>query len=100
MVPLRQLMRRQMDDARAQGFALATLWASESIIYQRFGYGLAFQLTRIEIDPRRASFLNDPGPVGELRMLMADEALELFPPAYERFQQATPASFKRSPLWW
>lgn len=97
---LRQLMRRQIDDARAQGFPLATLWASEAIIYQRFGYGLAFQLCRIEADPRRAEFLNDPGPVGQLRMFSAEEALELLPPVYERARQAFPASFKRSTLWW
>ena len=97
---LRQMMRHQIDDARAQGFALATLWASESIIYQRFGYGLAFQRNRIEIDPRRAAFLNNPEPVGSVRMLTADEALEQLPPLYERIRRTLPASFERSTLWW
>lgn len=97
---LRQLMRRQMDDAREQGFPLATLWASEAIIYQRFGYGLAFQRNRIEIDPRRAAFLNNPTPVGTLRLLTAEEALEQLPPVYERIRRTMPASFQRSRLWW
>lgn len=97
---LRHLMRLQMDDARDQGFAIATLWASEAIIYQRFGYGLAFLRNRVDIDPRRAAFLNDPGPVGQVRMLTTEEALELLPPVYERIRQTIPASLGRSRLWW
>jgi predicted acetyltransferase len=97
---LRQLMLRQFEDAHAQGFPLATLWASESAIYQRFGYGLAFLRHRIDLDPRRARILNDPGPVGQPRMLNIAEALELLPPVYERARRAVPGSFKRSRLWW
>ena len=38
---LTNIMRRQLDDVRDRGEPLAALWASESIIYGRFGYGLA-----------------------------------------------------------
>lgn len=97
---LRGLMRRMVDDARAQGFPLATLIASEASIYQRFGYGLAYQRACINVDPRRATFLPDPGPVGSIRMLAAEEALDLLPPIYDQVRRAHAASFKRSPLWW
>lgn len=97
---LRGLMRRMLDDARAQGFPLATLIASEASIYQRFGYGLANRRVALEIDPRRANFLDDPGPVGEFTMLTAEEALEQLPPIYEQARRRHPASFKRSRLWW
>jgi predicted acetyltransferase len=97
---LRGLMRRMLDDARAQGYPLATLIASESVIYQRFGFGLTYIRNRIEIDPRRAAFLNDTGPVGQPRMLTAEQALELLPPVYEQIRRAHPASFRRSTLWW
>ena len=66
---LRQLMRQQLDDLHARGVAVATLWASESIIYQRFGYGMAFVRARIEVDPRRTTFLDDTGPVGASRLI-------------------------------
>ena len=36
---LRDFMRRQLDDARGWGEPIAALWASESLIYGRFGYG-------------------------------------------------------------
>src|SRR5438876_631439 len=38
---LTMLMRRQLDDYREMGHAIAGLWASEGPIYQRFGYGMA-----------------------------------------------------------
>lgn len=97
---LGQLMRRQMEDARAQGYAAAILWASESVIYQRFGYGLAFNRNRIDIDAHRVAFLNDPGPRGQVRIVTIDEALELLPPLYERIRQSVPASLGRSRRWW
>jgi predicted acetyltransferase len=97
---LRTLMQRQFDDAHTAGISVATLWASESLIYQRFGYGLGFVKGRIEIDPRRAQFLADPGPVGRVRLIDEDEALEILPGIYERVRREIPASFKRSRLWW
>src|SRR5437867_1253982 len=38
---LRELMRLQLEDLRRRGEPLAGLWASESLIYGRFGYGLS-----------------------------------------------------------
>jgi predicted acetyltransferase len=97
---LRRLMQRQFDDLHAAGVAVATLWASESVIYQRFGYGLGFSKGRIEIDPRRAAFLGDSGPVGRVRLIDEAESLELLPSIYERVRRKLPGSFKRSQLWW
>ena len=38
---LRSLMRRQLADIRDRGEALAVLWAAESVLYGRYGYGQA-----------------------------------------------------------
>src|ERR1700745_2912606 len=38
---LSSLMRRQLTDVRARGEPLAILWASEAVIYGRYGYGRA-----------------------------------------------------------
>ena len=38
---LSSLMRRQLDDVRDRGEPLAILWASEAVIYGRYGYGRA-----------------------------------------------------------
>ena len=97
---LRQMMRRQLDDLHAQGIAVATLWASEPQIYQRFGYGLGFLKGRIDLDPRRAEFLSTAAPVGQTRFLTPQETVELVPSVYERARQGVPGSFRRTPLWW
>src|ERR671934_1724676 len=44
---LTSLMRRQLDDLRARGDAVAILWASEGAIYGRFGYGNATRAARL-----------------------------------------------------
>lgn len=97
---LRRIMQRQFEDTHAAGVPVAVLWASESVIYQRFGYGLGYVKGRIEIDPRRAAFLGNPAPVGRVRLIDEAEALELFPPIYERIRPEIPGSFKRSQTWW
>ena len=38
---LSSMMRRQLADVRDRGEPLAILWASESVIYSRYGYGRA-----------------------------------------------------------
>src|SRR5690348_7059462 len=37
---LTQLMTRYLDDARARGYAIGGLWASEAVIYGRFGFAI------------------------------------------------------------
>src|SRR5262245_61193592 len=38
---LRSMMRRQLSDIAERGESLAALWASESMLYGRYGYGKA-----------------------------------------------------------
>ena len=38
---LTAMMRAQLEDIRDRGEPIAALWASEEVIYRRFGYGLA-----------------------------------------------------------
>jgi predicted acetyltransferase len=97
---LRQLMRFQLDDFHARGIAVATLWASEPPIYYRFGYGLAVVKGRIEVDPRRVQLHGSQQPLGQTRLVTLEEAQELMPGVYEQVRKATPASFRRTPLWW
>lgn len=97
---LTQIMALQLEDCRARGEPLAILLASESPIYQRFGYGLASQWASIDIERDRTAFKNDPGPVGRTRLVERDEALKLLPDVYDRVRVETPGMFTRSPEWW
>jgi predicted acetyltransferase len=97
---LSELMRLQLEDLHARGEPLAILWASEAVIYGRFGYGVASP--EISIDAERSTFAlrDDRGPLGEVRLVSADEALELFPPLYESRRLRRPGTLRRSEGWW
>jgi len=97
---LRQLMRRQLDDLRERGDPLAILWASEPSIYDRFGYGISAPNLIMDADTARFAFRDDPGPSGSVRILDRDEALDLFPPIYDRVRLTTPGMFARSTDYW
>ncbi|MCC6175340.1 MAG: GNAT family N-acetyltransferase [Chloroflexi bacterium] len=97
---LRQLMRRQLDDLRARNEPLAILWASESAIYQRFGYGLGTLRLAIDVERGREAFIGNPEPVGQVRIVDVETALRTLPEVYERVRVRTPGAFARSPIWW
>ena len=63
---LNSLMRRQLADVQERGEPLAILWASESVIYPRYGYGraswsLSFTVRRGEGTLTRAAAARGPG---------------------------------------
>lgn len=97
---LSQMMRFQLDDARKHAESVSILWASEEIIYQRFGYGMATSLQRFQVGRGHGIFRNDPGPSGRLRLLDEEEALKIFPEVYERVRRETPGMLVRDPDWW
>jgi predicted acetyltransferase len=96
---LRELMRLHLDDARARGFALSGLWASEVPIYGRFGYGLASYCDAYEITNARAlnvtmRDLDSVEPIDEAH------AREVLPAVYARAIAARPGALHRSDAWW
>lgn len=97
---LRSLMRHQLDDVRARGEPLAILWASESVIYQRFGYGLGTLNGSFEIDRGRTAWLRPWEPEGKLRLVDTAAALAAFPAVYEQMRAVTPGALSRSETWW
>jgi predicted acetyltransferase len=97
---LRRMMERQLADARAEGEPLAILWASEGLIYQRFGYGLATLSGSIDIERGRASFRKPPTPSGSVRLVATDAAAEPLSRVYDTAARSTPGFFARPPAWW
>jgi predicted acetyltransferase len=95
-----ELMRRQLGDVRGRGEPLAILWASESPIYGRFGYGIAAPETAIDAERSAFALRDDPGPRGSVRLVSAEEAAERFPPVYESVRLQRPGLLSRSDDWW
>ncbi len=93
-------MRKHFQEAFDQGQPLAALWASESHIYGRFGYGPAAEATRITIQKASAKLLQPVDVRGSMRLVDADEALKIFPEIYRPIAKARPGMFERSADWW
>ena len=74
------MMCAQIDDVHERGEPLAILWASESAIYGRFGYGVAAPCLALDAERSRFRLRDDPGPSGAVRLVERDEAARLFPP--------------------
>ena len=97
---LSTLMRRQLDDIRAAGEPVAILWASEGVIYQRFGYGLATLDGGFEAVTARTAFTREPEPEGRVRLVTEEESRRLFPPVYDTMRTTTPGAIDRPEEWW
>ena len=97
---LTAMMRRQLSDVHDRGEALAALWASESVIYGRFGYGLAVEGVDIEIDRARTTLARAPEAPGRCRLVTREEALSSWPGVYDRVRAVQPGFYSRSELWW
>jgi predicted acetyltransferase len=97
---LRDFMRRQLEDAREWGEPIAALWASESVIYGRFGYGVAVPSVAMKAEKARFALRDDAGPEGTVRLVDGEAALELFPPVYERVRAERAGFLSRDERWW
>ncbi|MGN6797062.1 MAG: GNAT family N-acetyltransferase [Gaiellaceae bacterium] len=97
---LTALMREQLADCRARGDAAAYLWASESTIYPRFGFGLAALTGDMTLPREHTTFAQPFQPRGTFRLVDVEEAARTFPPLYEQVFAQRPGMFSRSAAWW
>ncbi len=96
---LRAMMTAHLDEVRRRGEPLAGLWASQTSIYGRFGYGQAADLHQVKLDAGTIEFRGDPPP-GEVRLVEPDEARPKMEAVYERVRPTRPGMFSRSEAWW
>ena len=78
------MMRRQLDDIRDEGYAVAALFASEGGMYGRFGYGLATFEGFVDIETARSAFVPGHDGDGRIRLLERDAAKEWYLSMYDR----------------
>ncbi|MEL6184324.1 MAG: GNAT family N-acetyltransferase [Myxococcota bacterium] len=95
---LRGLMEAHIRWGREREFAALGLWASETSIYSRFGYGPAtrrggWTLDLLGID-------RDRTPELDLAFIDIHEAAERLSPIYDHCRSDRPGALSRSPAWW
>ena len=78
---------------------VAGLWASESSIYGRFGYGPATYSMKTEIDARSTTFRGQDDK-GAVRLLEPAEAEASIKTVYEEARSRRAGMISRSEAWW
>ena len=100
----RGIMTRMIDhqfrDLFERGEPIAALWASESIIYGRFGYGVGSFHEQWKISRPHAAFLRPVASPGAVEFVTPREAAALFPDVFRRAIQGRPASIDRPQVMW
>jgi predicted acetyltransferase len=99
---LTSLMRRQLADVRDRGEPLAVLWASETTIYSRYGYGRA--LWHADLTLRRGEgALAKAAPTDgglRLRLVEPDAAMPELAKVYDAVLASRPGFIARNEAWW
>ncbi len=101
---LTAMMRHQLGDARSRGEATAILFASESGIYARYGFGLAswhqrLQIARSDGALRTGAVLGQAGDVS-LRAVQPAQARDKLAQVYASALPGRPGMLARDDRWW
>jgi predicted acetyltransferase len=97
---LTTLMRRQLADIHEAGDeAVAALWASESVIYGRFGYGLATLTADLIVNTRDARFRSEPEHA-DVDLRLASDAVDQMRPIHDAARAERPGMLDRAGPWW
>jgi predicted acetyltransferase len=99
---LRSMMRYQLADVRERGEPLAILWASESVIYSRYGYGRAMWHADLTLRRGEGTLApwapRDPGL--RLRLVEPGAALTELAKVYDAVLPSRPGLIARNDAWW
>lgn len=96
----RAIMKYQLEDIYSRGEPLAVLQASESIIYGRYGYGLASFESNLEIEKTRSAYAVEHASTGQTYFVEESEAREIFPQIYSKATENRNGMVTRKENWW
>lgn len=99
---LSSLMRQQLADVRDRGEPLAVLWASESVIYSRFGYGRAMWHADLTLHRGDGTLARTAPAAGGLRLRLAEPTAVLpeLAKVYDAVLPSRPGFIARTESWW
>lgn len=96
---LTRMMTQLLEDSAERGEPFSALWASESPIYGRYGFGPAVPTYDLRVERVHAR-LRHQGPVRDVRLVPRDEAIARFPELHEAFRKQRAGVMHRSAAWW
>ena len=95
---LTAMMQDHLDAVAQRGDSLAGLWASETGIYGRFGFGHATSKDDVEAPTLAVTISTDAE--GTVRLIEPDGVVELLAPIYDAARRSRPGMLSRSQEWW
>ncbi len=97
---VRRITIRAFADMRERGQAIASLWATQAAIYQRYGYGMVSVLRDYRVDITDIDFHDDDGGASAVERLDADTGYDLIKQVYIAFIAHRMCYLHRGrPLW-
>ena len=96
----KSIMKYQLEDIHSRQEPLAVLQASESIIYGRYGYGMASFESNLEIEKTRSAYAIDHASEGQPYFIEESEAREIFPQIYAKAIENRVGMVRRRENWW
>lgn len=96
---MQEMMGLHLDGAAKNGVALAGLWASDSAIYGRYGYGAATYAETVTMNSRDVMFREDVA-IGRVRRVSVEEATGVLPPIFDAVLARTPGMLARTSDSW
>ena len=95
-----RMLRHQINDIHQRGEPLAALFASESIIYRRFGYGIGSLHERWTIDRPYSTYARPFEGNGRVRFVDPEDIPTKFPEVFRRSTSDRPGLFQKSLRQW
>jgi predicted acetyltransferase len=97
---LRAMIGALLDDTADRGEPVSILLASESLLYGRFGFGLASTHTWVELGRRHAALLPSAPTSGRVTLVDGAEAAKVLPAVLDRARRCQPGDITRPGAWW
>ena len=94
------MMRNLLSGAHERGEPIATLWASESVIYGRFGFGMAGHHYGATIRSDKAQFAHTPEVTGSVHFVDRPRIREIGPDIWTRTAAHRPGMPERTEGSW
>ena len=95
-----RMMRRQLDDIHSRGEPLAALFASESAIYGRFGYGVGTWQETWRLERPYNAYARPPETPGRIVFIDPADITQDLPEVFRRATAGRPGVFQRQPHEW
>ena len=95
-----QMMRYQIDGIHERGEPLAALFATESAIYGRFGYGVGSVHEQWSIEKGHNTYARRHESPGRIEFIAPKDIGKELPDVMRRSTQGRPAVFQRAPHHW